>query len=63
MPSSQRGLQNKKRARQQRTDILLVFDPTQKVPDAVLTAIVEESLVPCVLEEFVARWTYSKHRF
>jgi hypothetical protein len=36
-----------------RTDTLLVFDSAQKVPDAVLGAILEEWLVPCLVEQFL----------
>jgi hypothetical protein len=53
MPSSQTGLQNKKRARPQRVNILLVFNPTQKVPNTVQNAILKEWLVPCLVEEFL----------
>jgi hypothetical protein len=42
----------KKRTRR-RADTLLVFDPTQKVPDLVLNAILEEWLVPCLVEQFL----------
>jgi hypothetical protein len=46
-------VQKRKRRRRSRTDILLVLDPGQKVPEAVLNAILEEWLVPCLVEEFL----------
>ena len=36
-----------------RADTLLVFDPPQKVPNLVLNAILEEWLVPCLMEQFL----------
>lgn len=59
MSNSEPPVQKDKQRGRSRTDILLVFDHAQKVPDAVLTAIVEEWLVPCVLGEFLTRWTYN----
>ncbi len=53
MPGSQPGPQNEKRARRQRRDTVLVFDPKQKVPDSVLNAILNEWLVPCLVEQFL----------
>jgi hypothetical protein len=44
-----------KRRRRSRKDTPLVFDPTQKVPDAMLHAIVEEWLVPSLVEQFLAK--------
>lgn len=44
--------QHKRRTRR-RADTLLVFEPTQKVPDLVLNAILEEWLVPCLVEQFL----------
>lgn len=32
---------------------MLVFDPAQKVPDSVLNAMLEEWLVPCLVEQFL----------
>jgi hypothetical protein len=32
---------------------VLVFDPTQKVPDSVLDAIIKEWLVPSLAEQFL----------
>lgn len=37
-----------------RGQITLVFDPTQRVPDHVLNAIIDEWLVPSLVEEFSA---------
>lgn len=45
--------QHEKRARRQRADTLLIFDRAQKVPDSVLKAILEEWLVPCLVEQFL----------
>lgn len=53
MPESEPGVQKGKRRRRSRTDILLVFDPAQKVPDTVLRAIVEDWLIPCLVEQFL----------
>jgi hypothetical protein len=53
MPESEPGVQKGKRRRRSRTDTLLVFDPAQKVPEAVLGAILEEWLVPCLVEQFL----------
>lgn len=44
---------NKKRAPRRRADTMLVFDPAQKGPDSVLNAIIEEWLVPCLVQEFL----------
>ena len=43
---------NTKRSRRHK-DTLLVFDPAQKVPDFVLDAVVEEWLIPTLVEEFL----------
>ena len=45
----------KKDGRRKRGQITLVFDPTQKVPDHVLMAIIEDWLVPCLVEEFSSK--------
>ena len=45
--------QGKSRTRRRRADTLLIFDPAQKVPRPVLDAIVEEWLVPCLVEQFL----------
>ena len=47
------GDKSEKRPRKQRTDTVLVFDPTQTVPDYVLESIIDEWLVPCLVEEFL----------
>jgi hypothetical protein len=52
MPKAEPGAQKGKR-RRSGSDTLLVFDPTQKVPDAMLHAIVEEWLVPSLVEQFL----------
>ena len=52
MSDSEPPLQKGKQRRRSRTDILLVFDPGQKVPEAALNAILEEWLVPCLVEQF-----------
>jgi hypothetical protein len=44
--------EGKKRTPKRRTDTIFVFDPAQKVPDHVLKAIIDEWLVPCLVEEF-----------
>ena len=54
MPESEPGVHKGKRRRRSRTDTLLVFAPAQKVPDAVLDAILEEWLVPCLVEQFLS---------
>jgi len=41
------------RACRKRADTTLIFDPAQKVPGAVLDAILEEWLVPCLVEQFL----------
>lgn len=46
-------LQGKSRTRRRRADTPLIFDPAQKVPGPVLDAIVEEWLVPCLVEQFL----------
>lgn len=43
----------KSRTRRKRADTALIFDPAQKVPSPVLDAIVEEWLVPCLVEQFL----------
>lgn len=53
MPNSEAGSQHRKRARRPRADLLLVFDPAQKVPDSVLDVIMKEWLVPCLAEQFL----------
>lgn len=45
--------QGKSRTRRRRADTALIFDPAQKVPRPVLDAIVEEWLVPCLVEQFL----------
>jgi len=52
MPGSETGPQKKKRTRQRR-DTVLVFDPKQKVPDPVLNAIVNEWLIPTLVDQFL----------
>ena len=49
------GDESKTRSRKRRTDTALVFDAAQKVPDHVLKSIIDEWLVPCMVEEFLAR--------
>jgi hypothetical protein len=53
MSDSEPLVRKRKRRSRSRTDLLLVFDPTQKVPDAVLDAIIEEWLIPCLVEKFL----------
>ena len=53
MPDSETGRQNKKRAPRQRSDTLLIFDHVQKVPETVLKAIIEEWLVPSLVDQFL----------
>jgi hypothetical protein len=45
--------EGKSRSRRRRADTPLIFDPGQKVPGPVLDAIVEEWLVPCLVEQFL----------
>jgi hypothetical protein len=45
--------QAESRTRRTRTDTEFIFDPAQKVPGPVLDAIVEEWLVPCLVEQFL----------
>ena len=45
---------SKKRSRRRRPDTVLVFDAAQKVPDHVLKSIIDEWLVPCLVEEFLS---------
>lgn len=52
-PEPVEGRTNKKRARRRRADTMLVFDPAQKVPDSVLNAMLEEWLVPFLVEQFL----------
>ena len=52
MSSTENNTPHKRRTRR-RADTLLVFDPTQKVPNLVLDAILEEWLVPCLVEQFL----------
>jgi hypothetical protein len=47
--------ETEKNARRKRGQITLVFDPMQRVPDHVLNAIIDEWLVPSLVEEFSAR--------
>lgn len=53
MPDSEADRQNKKRACRKRSDTLLIFDPAQTVPGTFLKAIIEEWLVPCLVERFL----------
>ena len=41
------------RGRRKRADTTLIFDPAQKVPGPVLDAILEEWLVPTLVEQFL----------
>lgn len=52
MSSTDNDFRHKKQTRR-RADTLLVFDPAQKVPGPVLDAILEEWLVPCLVEQFL----------
>ena len=52
MPSES-GPQNKTRTRRRRADTMLIFDPAQKGPGPVLDAILEEWLLPCLVEQFL----------
>jgi hypothetical protein len=53
MSDSGPPVQKVEQRRRSRTDILLVFDPARKVPDAVLDAIIEEWFIPCLVEQFL----------
>jgi hypothetical protein len=46
--------ETEKNARRKRGQITLVFDPTQMVPDHALNAIIDNWLVPSLVEEFSA---------
>ena len=59
---SQSGDKGKKRPRRRR-DTTLVFDPSQKVPDHVLKSIIDEWLVPCLVEEFSPESRIGKVRY
>jgi len=61
MPGSETGPQNKKRARRKRTDTVLVFDATQKVPDSVLKAITTQWFLPCLVEQFLRERGFTPH--
>jgi hypothetical protein len=61
MPGSETGPQKKKRARRQRPDTVLIFDPKQKVPEPVLNAIVSEWLIPSLVEEFLRDRGFTQH--
>ena len=52
MSSTENDSPHKRRYRR-RADTLLVFDSTQKVPNLVLNAILEEWLIPCLVEQFL----------
>ena len=52
MPDSETDRKTK-RACRKRSDTLLIFDPAQKLPDTVLRAILEEWLVPSLVEQFL----------
>lgn len=45
--------QGKSRTRRKCADTTLIFDPAQKVPGPVLYAILEEWLVPILVEQFL----------
>jgi hypothetical protein len=53
MGQPEKSIFNEKRAHRRTRDTLLIFDPAQKVPDSVLDAILEEWLVPCLVERFL----------
>ena len=55
--------QAKSRTRRRRADTALIFDPAQKVPGPVLDAIVEEWLVPCLVEQFLRERGFTQCRF
>ena len=63
MPGIETDQPNKTRARQQRRDTALVFDPRQRVPDPVLNAIVNEWLVPCLVEQFLRERGFTQQPF
>jgi hypothetical protein len=54
MSESRSGDKSEKRPRKRRTNTLLVFDAAQKVPDHVKKAIIEEWLIPCLVEEVLS---------
>lgn len=53
----------KSRTRRKRAETPLIFDPTQKVPDAVLDAIVDEWLVTCLVGQFLRENGFVQCRF
>lgn len=53
MPKAEPGAQKSIQHRRPRSDTTLVFDLAQKVPCCVLDAVIEEWLVPCVVEQFL----------
>jgi hypothetical protein len=62
MSDSKPAVQKVKKRVRSRTDILLVFDPAQKVPDPVLNAIVNEWLIPTLVEEeFLCDRGFTQH--
>jgi len=60
MPGSEISPQYKKRARRQRADTVLIFDPRQEVPDTVLNAILETWLVPGLVEQFLCERGFTR---
>jgi hypothetical protein len=63
MSNSEPPVQKAKQRRRSRADILLVFDPAQKVPDAVLDAILNEWLIPCLVEQFLCERGITRKAF
>lgn len=53
MPEPEAGAAKKKRTRRQRSEIVFVFDPAQKVPQALLNDILYGWLFPTLVDQFL----------
>jgi hypothetical protein len=53
MPATKTSTATTKRSRRRRADPALVFDPAQRVPNSMLNAILDEWLVPSLVEQFL----------
>jgi hypothetical protein len=58
----EKSIPTNKRPRRKRAETLLIFDPAQKVPGPVLDAILEDWLVPSLVEQFLRERGFTQCR-
>jgi hypothetical protein len=58
----EKSIPTNKRPRRKRAETLLIFDPAQKAPGPVLDAILEDWLVPSLVEQFLRERGFTQCR-